>query len=329
LLTDISVPHHATISDVPIVTIAILDHPVDFCGDQCVSRGNGTMRRMKAWMRGFGLAVVAGVGLAGQGAAADQAPLRIGMIPDAGATQVAIQEKAPLQKYLSDKLGRPVQLVIPTNYNATVEAIGNGSLDIAYFGGLTYVKAHARYGAVPLVQRDIDQRFHSLFITRSNSGIHGLADLRGKSFCFGDINSTSGHLVPRLILKRAHLPVETALKSFRHTGSHPATAQAVATGACDAGAIDETVFKSLVADGKISASEVVVFYTSPTFSDYVWAARKDLPPQVDRAFSAALMQLQPGRDDAVLKILRAEKYVPAKDAAYATIARLAKELNLL
>src|SRR3546814_9535247 len=79
------------------------------------------------------------------------------------------RSKAPLQRYLAEKIGTPVSLIIPTNYNATVEALGNGSLDVAYLGGLTYVKAHARYGVTPLVQRDIDQRFHSLFITRKQS----------------------------------------------------------------------------------------------------------------------------------------------------------------
>lgn len=66
------------------------------------------------------------------------------MIPDTGATQVSIEEKGPLRDYLSRTLGQPVELVIPTSYNATVEAIGNGSLDFAYFGGLTYCKAHER-----------------------------------------------------------------------------------------------------------------------------------------------------------------------------------------
>jgi phosphonate transport system substrate-binding protein len=58
--------------------------------------------------------------------------VNVGMIPDAGATQVSIDQKAPLRDYLSNSLGRPVNLVIPTNYNATVEALGNGSLDFAY-----------------------------------------------------------------------------------------------------------------------------------------------------------------------------------------------------
>ncbi|MEZ5735733.1 MAG: phosphate/phosphite/phosphonate ABC transporter substrate-binding protein [Novosphingobium sp.] len=256
-------------------------------------------------------------------------PLRVGMIPDAGATQVSIDEKAPLQSYLSDKLGRPVELVIPTNYNATVEAIGNGSLDIAYFGGLTYVKAHERYGAVPLVQREIDRQFHSLFIAHAGSGIAKLADLKGKTFCFGDINSTSGHLMPRLILKDAGLPADTAFKEFRHTGSHPATAQAVASGACDAGALDETVFRQLVEEGKVPADKVTVFYTSPPFTDYVWAARKDLSAEDREAFSQALLALRPGQDNAILEILRGEKFVPADNASYADVEQVAKELDLL
>lgn len=259
----------------------------------------------------------------------DEQPLRIGMIPDAGATQVSIDEKAPLQEYLAKRLDRPVELIIPTNYAATVEAIGNGSLDIAYFGGLTYAKAHARYGAVPLVQRDIDQRFHSLFIAHAGSGIAELTDLHGKSFCFGDVNSTSGHLIPRLVLENAGVSVETDLESSRHTGSHPATAQAVATGACDAGALDETVYRALVDEGKLDPAQVSIFLTSPPFTDYVWAARKDLSEADREAFSQVLLGLEKGRDDAVLEILRGEKFVPASNESYADVVKIARELKLL
>jgi phosphonate transport system substrate-binding protein len=256
-------------------------------------------------------------------------PLRIGMVPDAGATQVSVEEKAPLQKYLEHELGRPVVLVIPTNYNATVEGIGNGSLDIAYFGGLTYVKAHARYGAVPLVQRDIDRQFHSLFITREGSGITSLTQLAGKTFCFGDINSTSGHLYPVLALKQAGISPDKSLKSFRYTGSHPATAQAVALGACDAGAVDETVFKSLIADGKLTGAKPTVFYTTPAFADYVWAGRKGLAPADIAAFDQALLRLQPGHDDQILEILRGKHFVRADNAEYGDVERVAKDLGLM
>ena len=256
-------------------------------------------------------------------------PLRIGMIPDAGATQVSVEEKVPLQKYLEQQLGMPVKLIIPTSYNATVEGLGNGSLDVAYLGGLTYVKAHARYGAIPLVQRDVDRQFHSLLITRKSTGIDSLKDLKGKTFCFGDINSTSGHLFSYLAMKNAGILPDHDLKSYRYTGSHAATAQAVATGACDAGSLDETVYKSMIADGKIPGNEMKVFFTTPAFADYVWAARKDLPRDLEQKFSNAMLRLEPGHDDKILGILRAKHFVVANNDEYSEVERVAKELGLM
>jgi phosphonate transport system substrate-binding protein len=271
-----------------------------------------------------GAAAALAAGLAAQAAE----PLKVGMVPDAGATQLSIEQKAPLQKYLEQQLGRPVKLIIPTNYNATVEGLGNGSLDVAYLGGLTYVKAHARYGVVPLVQRDIDRQFHSLFITKAGSGITSIAQLKGRTFCFGDINSTSGHLYPYLAMKRAGISADKSLKSFRYTGSHPATIQAVASGVCDAGAVDETVYKSLAEDKKLPA-DLKVFQSVGPFADYVWVGRKDLGARDQQAVAAAFLRLQPARDAQLLDILRGQHFIRADDKAYGEVARVAKELGLM
>lgn len=256
-------------------------------------------------------------------------PIKIGMVPDAGATQISVSQKQPLGDYLSKKLGRPVKLIIPTSYNATVEAIGNGSLDIAYLGGLTYAKAHELYGVVPLVQRDIDQHFHSLFITTAGSGIRQLVDLRGKTFCFGDINSTSGHLIPQSMLLKAGIDPQRDFSSVRYTGSHPATALAVATGSCDAGALDETVFDQMIEAGKIDKKTVTVFKVSKPFADYVWVARKGLGPSTRNAFASALLDLREGKGDNVLSILRGKRFVPASNASYVDVTKTAKRIGLM
>src|SRR5215469_1358980 len=258
--------------------------------------------------------------------AADK-PLSVGMIPDAGATQVSIQEKAPLKEYLSKSLGQEVNLIIPTNYNATVEGLGNGSLDFAYLGGLTYVKAHRQYGVIPLVQRTSDLEFHSLFITGASSSIHSLADLKGKTFAFGDINSTSGHLMPYYELKQAGINADADLK-YRYTGSHAATAKAVESGATDAGALDETVYNSMISEGKLDKSKVRVFYTSKPFLDYVWVARKDVSKQDQEKFVNAFTALQEGKDDQVLGILRGKKFVRASDDKYELLRKIAEELKM-
>jgi phosphonate transport system substrate-binding protein len=253
--------------------------------------------------------------------------IRIGMIPDAGSTQVSVEQKAPLRDYLAKAMGEPVELVIPTNYNATVEALGNDSLDFAYLGGLTYIKAHARYGVVPVVQRDADRQFHALFITQAGSRIETLKDLKGKSFAFGDINSTSGHLMPFEALRNAGLDPDADLK-FRYTGSHPATAKAVEAGVVDAGAVDESVYQAMLHDGQLDKAKIRVFFTTPPFLDYVWVARKQIDPATREKFAAAFLSLKPGRDDKILDILRGSNFVKADDGEYEMLRRVATALKL-
>jgi len=258
---------------------------------------------------------------------AQNGAVNVGMVPDAGATQVSVKEKEPLKAYLEQKLGRPVNLIIPTSYNATVEALGNGSLDFAYLGGLTYIKAHARYGVVPLVQRTADLQFRALFITSRQSGIHSLADLKGKTFAFGDINSTSGHLMPYMEMRQAGIDPNTNLK-FRYTGSHPATAKAVESGAVDAGALDETVYNSMVSEGKLDPTKIRVFYMSKPFVDYVWVARKEIGQAVQEKFAQAFTDLKEGQDDEVLKIVRGKNFVRANNEEYTILRLVAQDLQM-
>ncbi|MDQ2909299.1 MAG: phosphate/phosphite/phosphonate ABC transporter substrate-binding protein [Candidatus Eremiobacteraeota bacterium] len=280
--------------------------------------------------RRFLLASAVAIGLTAKmsGSARGASALRVGMIPDAGGTQVSIDQKQPLRDYLTAKLGRDVDLVIPTNYNATVEALGNGSLDFAYLGGLTYVKAHARYDVLPLVQRASDRRFHSLFITQTASAIHALRDLRDKTFAFGDINSTSGHLMPYYAMLQAGLDPERDLR-YRYTGNHPATAKAVEAGTVDAGAVDESVYHAMIDGGQLDKTKVRVFFTTPPFVDYVWVARKDVAAADQRAFGDAFLSLHDPRDATILGILRGSSFVRATDGEYATLRMVAGKLQLL
>lgn len=252
----------------------------------------------------------------------------VGMIPDAGATQVSIEEKAPLRDYLAKSLGHSVNLVIPTNYNATVEGLGNGSLDFAYLGALTYVKAHQSYGVIPLVQREADKHFHSVFITQSGAPFKSLADLKGKKFAFGDINSTSGHLIPYEELKKAGLNADQDLQ-IRYSGSHAATLKAVEAGAADAGALDETVYTAMTAEGKADGSKLRILYTSHPFVDYVWVARKDTSTKQREDFAKAFLDLKEGKDDVILKILRGKSFQRVSDDEYSGIRKIAAELKML
>jgi phosphonate transport system substrate-binding protein len=249
--------------------------------------------------------------------------ITIGVVID-GSNQ---EDRAPLQAYLTKAMGRPVIIASPDNYGATVAALVDGSYDFACMGALVYIRAHAKYGVIPLVQRVTDLQYHTLFITGAGSSIYSLRDLKGKQFAFGDIDSTSAHLLPYHELKQAGINPETDLK-YRYTGSHLATAALVAGGAVDAGAIDATVFDFLIRGGKLDSKKVRVFHVSEPYVDYVWVARKDVPEAERERFVRALLALKEGKDDRVLKILRAHKYVLAGDEEYASTRQIGHEMGM-
>ena len=264
------------------------------------------------------ICVLAGASLYG----ADR-PITIGVVID-GATQ---EDRAPLRAYLTKAMGRPVNVAIPDTYSEMVAHLADGSYDFAGLGALVYIRAHAKYGVIPLVQRATDLHYHSVFITGAGSSIYSLSDLKGKQFAFGDIDSTSAHLIAYRELKQAGINPETDLK-YRYTGSHLATAALVVNGAVDAGAIDKTVFDFLISGGKLDSRKVRVFYTSEPYVDYVWVARKDVSGAERERFARGLLALKEGKDDRVLKILRAHKFVIANDEEYGITRRIGHELKM-
>jgi len=271
------------------------------------------------------------VGLSGCSHTDSESPttLRLSMIPTTDPGKI-IRESKPFVEYLQRKVGAKVELTVPTNYAAVVEAISNDRVDVAYLGGFTFVEASARAGVFPLVQRERDQKFHSLFITQPQSPIHSLNDLQGHSFAFGDVNSTSGHLMPAYFMQQEGVD-RTVIDKAVYTGGHDATALAVANGKVDAGAMDELVYGRMIQEGKLSDSQVRVFYTTPPFFDYVWAARKGLNPAAVKAFADAMLALDAGNAEqkTILELLNASKYVRAEDSSYGPLRQAAKDAGLL
>lgn len=238
------------------------------------------------------------------------------------------EQRIPIQNYLKQYMGRDVKLVTLSSYSATLDSLSSGSVDFASLGAVTYVRGRARMGLVPLVQRESDQQFHSLIIANTSKPIYSLSDLKGKQFAYGDINSTSGHVIPYLEMKRAGINPDADFQ-FRYSGEHSATVKLVEMGMVDAGAVDESVFNAMIKDGRADRARLRVIHTSQPFVDYVYVARRGISDSDREKFAAALLALKEGKNDEVLKLLRASKFVKANDGEYAAIREAAQELNLV
>jgi len=260
-----------------------------------------------------------------------QQVLRITAIPDESPTELA-RKAAPLVKYLESRLGMPVEFTPVTDYAAAVETLVNRKIDLAWFGGFTFVQAQIRSGgkAIPIVQREEDTQFRSVFIT-ADPAIRQLADLKGKDVSFGSQSSTSGHLMPRSFLLQAGIDPDRDFRRVAYSGAHDATIAAVAGGKVQAGALNISVWDKFVAEKRVDTSKVSVFYTTPPYVDYNWTVHADMPAALREKLTQALLALR--RDDPVgkevLELQRATRFVPTKAENYKSVEAAARSAGLL
>jgi phosphonate transport system substrate-binding protein len=260
-----------------------------------------------------------------------QAVFRVTAIPDESPTELA-RKAAPLMKYLEGQLGMKVEYTPVTDYAAAVEAVVNKKIDLAWFGGFTFVQANVRSGGkmIPLVQREEDEKFRSVFIT-GDAAIKTLADLKGKDVSFGSQSSTSGHLMPRSFLLQNGINPEKDFKRVAYSGAHDATVAAVAAGKVQAGALNISVWERLVAEKKVDTDKVKVIFTTPPYYDYNWTVHADMPAALREKLSAALLGLNKATPEGkeILELQRATRFIPSKAENYKGIEAAARSAELL
>jgi phosphonate transport system substrate-binding protein len=260
-----------------------------------------------------------------------QEPLRVSAIPDESPTEL-LRKFAPLGAYLEKATGRPVKFLPVSDYAATVEGLAGGKLDLVWYGGFTFVQARRRTGnAIPLVQREEDARFHSKFIVPAGSKAQTLADLKGASFAFGSVSSTSGHLMPRHFLLQNGIDPDRDFTKVAYSGAHDVTAKWVEAGKVDAGALNESIWDKLVEERKIDPAKVRVLWTTPDYHDYNWTVRGDLDTALVARIRDAFLALDPANagHKAILDLQRTRRFVPTAPENYRSIEEAARSAGLL
>ena len=269
-----------------------------------------------------------GGGGGGQGSG-DPDPLRVGLIPNQNPESVEANYE-PFGEYLSEQLGREVELTVPTSYGAVVEAMVNDELDLAYFGGLTYVQARNRGDVVPLVTeinpRTGDTTYRSVVIVPADSEIQETSELAGRDFAFGSVSSTSGSLYPAIMLRDAGIDYQTDLGEFNYTNGHDATAQAVANGQVDGGGLEDRILYNLQEEGTIEEGSVRVIDESGPIEGYPWVVRNALSDGLKAEIAQAYLNID---DPALLDLLRADGYEEVDASDYDYVEEQASELDLL
>jgi phosphonate transport system substrate-binding protein len=273
---------------------------------------------------------IGGLSLAIGPAAAQQAlrpsKLRVALLPDENASTL-IQNAQPLKKYLEAVLKKDIELIVTTDYSSMIEAMRFGRIEIAYFGPLFYVLAKSKAPGIEPFAVGVSKgspTYKSVIVARAGGQVASLADIKGKTMGYGDVASTSSHLIPRALLARNGLLGDTDYK-FVYLGAHDAVARAVQAGQVNAGGLSQDIFNILVAKGTIDGNKVTVLAESDPIPNYPIVMQGTLDPDLKAAIKSAFLAL---KDAEVLKTFRAEGFVATDDRAYDILRETAKILNL-
>ena len=257
--------------------------------------------------------------------------LKMGLIPADDAEEM-LRNYEPVRQYLSKKLGIPVEIQVTSDYTAAIEAMRSKHIDMAWFGPFSYILAVDFAGAEAMVngvRRDTGlSTYKSVIVTRADSGIKTLNDLKGKSFAFVDPASTSGNLIPRKMLIENGIDPDKDFSNVFYAGAHNAVELAIANGKVDAGADSDTSYDRMVSEGQIDPKRNIVIYKSGPIPGSPIAIRGDLPQDFKDKIKQALVGMDQQTIHKVAGWGDIEKYVEVSDSDYDVIRETAKVLGL-
>lgn len=252
----------------------------------------------------------------------------IGVIPaqTEGEMQGAMDK---LETTIDEALEQDVSVEVYPDYNGVVEAMNYGNIDMAYFGPLTYVVAHAEGGAEAIITQLVDGEpyYHSYIITQADSELESIEDLVDNAseldFAFGDPSSTSGALIPSIELEERGVyesENETDFNSVRFTGSHDATALAVQNEQVDAGAIDSAIYNQLIESGSIEEDAFKIIWESEELFQYPWAVHPDTDEETVSTLQETFLSIE---DEEILNAFGASGFTEASNEDYESIRQAA------
>jgi phosphonate transport system substrate-binding protein len=261
----------------------------------------------------------------------DPKSLVMAFVPSRDVNQIQLSADK-IAAYLTKALNRPVKSVTLTSYAAVAQALTAKTADLAWVGPLDYLIGHEQNGAYPITcsVRNGQRGYKAFIIVKSDSGINTVADLKGKSFAFGDPTSTSSSLVPRGAMTSAGINPDKDIKSV-NISNQSAVATAVYNGQVDGGAIydDARTNQEVISKYPDILTKTKIIYTSELIPCDPQIVRKDLKQDLVAQIRQALLTYAKDTEGkAVLKdLFTIDDLSPATDADYDGLRNLVKQVQ--
>lgn len=254
--------------------------------------------------------------------------VRVGLIPSED-SRAMLESSKQLLEALEKNLGMKVQGFVAADYNGVIEAMRSNHVEVAYLGPFSYVLgttvANIEAFATAETAKSGRTFYRSQIITRNDSGIKDLKDLKGRTFAFVDPSSTSGHLFPKAGLIKQGIDPDKFFGRVLFTGSHDANALAVANKRVDAATIADRILDAAVQKNLVKREEIHVVWSSDPIPESPTCWRKNLPDDLKAKIKTAFLNI---KDITWADQGKLNRFVETNDAAYDVIRDTAKALNL-
>ncbi|MBE3594480.1 MAG: phosphate/phosphite/phosphonate ABC transporter substrate-binding protein [Candidatus Carbobacillus altaicus] len=255
-----------------------------------------------------------------------QKEIVFGFIPSQEAENLDAKAK-PLADALSKELGVPVKSFVGTNYNAVIEAMGAGKVDIGAYGPQSYVIAADKGYAVPAAAsvRNGSKTYRAQFVVLKDSPLKKLEDVKGKKIAWVDPTSTSGYTYPAALLREKGIDPETDVQGT-FAGGHDKSILALLRGDVDV-AVSFDDARTIVekSDPKVMEKTRILATTADIPNDLI-ALRAKLPDYWRAKIKEALFKIAMTEDGKkMLKdIYNITDLAPTKDSDYDIVRKVQK-----
>jgi phosphonate transport system substrate-binding protein len=216
-------------------------------------------------------------------------PLVVMLIPSETGSSSVLDDYTPLFRAITRIHGIHFDLKMGDSYNAVVEGMAAGHVDVAFFGPVTFDEARRR-GAAELLaveQTGGASVYHAAWFHRADSGMTGLADLKGKAVALGDPKSASSFQYPVAMLLAAGIDPVRDLGKIIMASSHSASLEQLEAGQVAAAAASINAYDKMVEAGALDDKAVVLLARSDAIPSPPIAMRTGLPAKVKAALRTA------------------------------------------
>jgi phosphonate transport system substrate-binding protein len=245
--------------------------------------------------------------------------ITFGVIPVASSKNMS-DSFGNLTEYLEKNLGLKVKLQVAGDYSGVITGMQHKHIDLAYFGPKSYCEAVTRANAEALVVEvgeDGVAGYHGYIISKKDSGLKTLEDIKNKKWAFTDPQSTSGTLVPTVYFNEVNIQPEEYFSKVIYSGSHEASILSVKAGKVDAASTNDLDFQRGLGK-QWTEDDFNIIWTSDLIPGAPMAVRSDLPPSLKMAIKGAFVSYN---DKAGLDKLKISGYAPANDKLYDSIRK--------